>query len=154
MQPYNFLLFFLSYKEPNSETDTKCGEKRNCRFKPTSYHIKYIYSLLLSKRTNFLILVYLCEIEFFHKCLHVSCSVRVSNELGAGNARAARLAVCVAVVLVVTQGILVGTVMILLRNIWGYAYTSKVEVVKQIAVMLPIIAAGNLIDALQSVLAG
>lgn len=61
---------------------------------------------------------------------------------------------CVVVVLVVTQGILVGTVMILLRNIWGYAYTSKVEVVKQIAIMFPILAAGNLIDALQSVLAG
>lgn len=61
---------------------------------------------------------------------------------------------CVVVVIVVTQAILVGTVMILLRNIWGYAYTSKVEVVKQIAIMLPILAAGNLIDALQSVLAG
>ncbi|XP_024641586.1 protein DETOXIFICATION 16 isoform X2 [Medicago truncatula] len=83
-----------------------------------------------------------------------AASVRVSNELGAGNARAARLAVCVVVVIVVTQAILVGTVMILLRNIWGYAYTSKVEVVKQIAIMLPILAAGNLIDALQSVLAG
>lgn len=64
------------------------------------------------------------------------------------------MAVCVVVVIVVTQAILVGTVMILLRNIWGYAYTSKVEVVKQIAIMLPILAAGNLIDALQSVLAG
>jgi hypothetical protein len=28
MQPHNFLLYFLSYKEPSSETDTECGEKK------------------------------------------------------------------------------------------------------------------------------
>jgi len=86
--------------------------------------------------------------------LHDSCSIRVSNELGAGNPRAARLAMCVVVVLNITEAILVGTVMILLRNIWGYAYTNDIEVVKQIAIMLPILAVSYLLDSLQSVLAG
>jgi len=86
--------------------------------------------------------------------LHVSCSIRVSNELGAGNPRAARLAVCVVVLLNITEATLVGTVMILLRNIWGYAYTKDIEVVKQIAIMLPILAVSYFLDSLQSVLAG
>ena len=86
--------------------------------------------------------------------MHDSCSIRVSNELGAGNPRAARLAMCVVVVLNITEAILVGTVMILLRNIWGYAYTNDIEVVKQIAIMLPILAVSYLLDSLQSVLAG
>lgn len=90
----------------------------------------------------------------FHQCLRHSCSIRVSNELGAGNPRAAHLAVCVVVVLNITEAFFVGTVMILLRNIWGYAYTKDIEVVKQIAIMLPILAVSYFLDSLQSVLGG
>ncbi|XP_024641533.1 protein DETOXIFICATION 16 isoform X2 [Medicago truncatula] len=83
-----------------------------------------------------------------------AASIRVSNELGAGNPRAAHLAVCVVVVLNITEAFFVGTVMILLRNIWGYAYTKDIEVVKQIAIMLPILAVSYFLDSLQSVLGG
>ncbi|KAK7290056.1 hypothetical protein RIF29_04203 [Crotalaria pallida] len=81
-------------------------------------------------------------------------STRVSNELGAGHPRAARLAVCVVLVMVIIEGILVGSVMILIRNIWGCAYSNEVEVVKHVATMLPILAASNFVDGLQCVLSG
>lgn len=81
-------------------------------------------------------------------------STRVSNELGAGHPEAARLAVCVVIVMAITEGVLVGLVLILIRNIWGYAYSDEVEVVKYVATMMPILAISNLLDGLQSVLSG
>ncbi|THG08092.1 hypothetical protein TEA_015332 [Camellia sinensis var. sinensis] len=72
---------------------------------------------------------------------------RVSNELGAGRPYAARLAVCVVLVMAVTEAVIVGAVMISIRNIWGYAYSDVVEVVR-------ILAASNFLDALQGVLSG
>lgn len=66
----------------------------------------------------------------------------------------ARLAVHVVQGMAVTEGILVGAVLILIRNIWGYAYSSEEEVVKYVAVMMPILAASNFLDGLQCVLSG
>jgi len=86
--------------------------------------------------------------------LHGSCSIRVSNELGAGRPWNARLAVRVVLVLAIIEGIIVGTVMILVRNIWGYAYSNEVEVVEYVATMFPILAASNFLDGLQCVLSG
>ncbi|KAK4256570.1 hypothetical protein QN277_006276 [Acacia crassicarpa] len=81
-------------------------------------------------------------------------STRVSNELGAGHPRTARLAVCVVLVMAITEGIVVGTVLILIRNIWGKAYSSEIEVVKYVATMIPILAISHFLDGLQCVLSG
>ncbi|XP_057446973.1 protein DETOXIFICATION 16-like [Lotus japonicus] len=81
-------------------------------------------------------------------------SIRVSNELGAGHPRAARLAVAVVIVIAIIESILVGAVLVLIRNIWGYAYSNEEEVVKYVATMLPILAASNFLDGIQSVLSG
>ncbi|QCD92269.1 solute carrier family 13 [Vigna unguiculata] len=81
-------------------------------------------------------------------------SIRVSNELGAGRPWIARLAVRVVLAIAVVQGLLIGTVMILVRNVWGYAYSNEVEVVKYVAIMFPILAASNFLDGLQCVLSG
>ncbi|XP_022738656.1 protein DETOXIFICATION 16-like [Durio zibethinus] len=81
-------------------------------------------------------------------------STRVSNELGAGNPEAARLAVYVVVVMAIFEALLVGSILILIRNIWGYAYSSEVEVVKYVASMMPFVAASNFLDNLQCVLSG
>lgn len=78
----------------------------------------------------------------------------MSNELGASNPQAARLAVTVVLVMAVTEGVLVGAVLILIRNIWGYAYSNEVEVVRYVAAMMPILAISNFMDGLQSVLSG
>ncbi|KAF8022560.1 hypothetical protein BT93_F0159 [Corymbia citriodora subsp. variegata] len=81
-------------------------------------------------------------------------STRVSNELGAGKPQAARLAVYVVLSMAVTEGILVGIVLISIRNVWGYAYSDETEVVEYVAIMMPILAASNFLDGLQCVLSG
>ncbi|KAK7271208.1 hypothetical protein RJT34_26916 [Clitoria ternatea] len=81
-------------------------------------------------------------------------STRVSNELGAGNPWGARLAVRVVLAMTIIEGILVATWMLLIRNIWGYAYSKQVQVVKYVALMMPILAASNFLDGLQCVLSG
>ncbi|XP_059642606.1 protein DETOXIFICATION 16-like [Cornus florida] len=81
-------------------------------------------------------------------------STRVSNELGAGHPQAARLAVRVILGMAITEGIVVGSVLILIRNIWGYAYSNEKEVVRYVAIMMPIVAASNFLDGLQCVLSG
>ncbi|KAI3942948.1 hypothetical protein MKW98_005460 [Papaver atlanticum] len=81
-------------------------------------------------------------------------STRVSNELGAGHPQAARLAVQVVFVVAVTEGILIGTIMILVRHIWGNAYSNEKEVVNYVAFMMPILAVSNFFDGLQAVLSG
>ncbi|KAI3970194.1 hypothetical protein MKW92_015314 [Papaver armeniacum] len=81
-------------------------------------------------------------------------STRVSNELGAGHPQAARLAVQVVFVLAVTEGVLIGTVLILVRHIWGNTFSNEKEVVDYVAFMQPILAVSNLFDGLQSALSG
>ncbi|XP_015966964.1 protein DETOXIFICATION 16 [Arachis duranensis] len=81
-------------------------------------------------------------------------STRVSNELGAGNPKTARLAVCVVLVMAIIEGLIVGLVLILIRHVWGYAYSNEGEVVDYVAVMLPILATSNFLDGLQCVLSG
>ncbi|KAI3852858.1 hypothetical protein MKW92_049200 [Papaver armeniacum] len=81
-------------------------------------------------------------------------STRVSNELGASNPQAARLAVQVVLCIIITQGTLIGSIMILIRHLWGYAYSSDKEVVNYVAIMLPINAVSSLLEAIQCVLSG
>ncbi|KAB2050226.1 hypothetical protein ES319_A13G231600v1 [Gossypium barbadense] len=84
----------------------------------------------------------------------IMLSTRSSNELGAGRPRAARLAICVTLLMVVTEGTLMGTVMISGRKYWGYLYSKDEQVVKYVGQMLLLIAASHLIDGIQSVLTG
>lgn len=84
----------------------------------------------------------------------MSDSTRVSNLLGAGQPRLARLAACVALCLVVIEGIIVAAVMILCRKFWGYCYTSEKEVVNYAGEMLIYVAVSHFVDGPQSVLSG
>ncbi|XP_072069349.1 protein DETOXIFICATION 16 isoform X2 [Arachis hypogaea] len=81
-------------------------------------------------------------------------STRVSNELGAGHPRSARLAVYFVFAMAMVEGIFVGAMMILKRDIWGYAYSNEEEVVTYVATMLPILATSIFLDSLQCVLSG
>ncbi|KAJ7975180.1 Protein DETOXIFICATION [Quillaja saponaria] len=80
-------------------------------------------------------------------------STWVSNELGAGHPRVARLSMCVVLIMAVIEGTLVATVLIFI-SIWGYAYSNEVEVVRYVAIMMPILAASNFMYGLQCVLSG
>lgn len=81
-------------------------------------------------------------------------SVRVSNELGAGRPQAARLAACAAVLLVATEGVVAAIVLISVRKLWGYCYSTEEEVVEYVAEMLVLLAGSHFLDGIQSVLSG
>lgn len=66
----------------------------------------------------------------------------------------AKLAVHVVICLAVVESIVIGLILILVRNLWGMAYSSEPEVVTYIASMMPILALGNFIDSIQCVLSG
>lgn len=74
--------------------------------------------------------------------------------MGAGHPQAARLAVYVVFAMALTEGILVGMVILLIRNVWGYAYSNEIEVVKYVAIMMPILAISNFFDGIMTVLSG
>ena len=81
-------------------------------------------------------------------------SIRVSNELGAGRAKAACLALYVALSMVAMEGILVAAALILGRNFWGYSYSSEEKVVNYVGEMMFLMAGSHFIDGIQSVLSG
>ncbi|XP_052199475.1 protein DETOXIFICATION 16-like isoform X2 [Diospyros lotus] len=81
-------------------------------------------------------------------------STRVSNELGAGRAQGARLALCVAVIVAVVEGTIVGSGTILVGNVWGKLYSSEEEVVKYVGRMMPLLAVSDFLDGFQCVLSG
>jgi MATE family multidrug resistance protein len=83
-----------------------------------------------------------------------SVSTRVSNELGAGHPKTARLALRVVIFMGIMVSVLVGLFLILIRNVWGYAYSNEVEVAEYVATMMPILALSNFLDGLQCVLSG
>jgi len=56
--------------------------------------------------------------------------------------------------LAIVEALIVGSTMILVRNVWGYAYSNEVEVVKYVAIMMPILASSNFLDGIQCVLSG
>ncbi|XP_031474504.2 protein DETOXIFICATION 16-like [Nymphaea colorata] len=81
-------------------------------------------------------------------------STRVSNELGAGKQQAARLAMYVMLLIAVIEAAFVAITIVLVRSVWGYAYSDDTEVVKYISVMTPLLATSTFMDAIQSVLSG
>lgn len=90
----------------------------------------------------------------FFTCTLSVVSTRVSNQLGAGQPRMVCIAICVALSIVVTEGIVAAAVMILARNVWGYCYSSEKEVVKYVGEMLIFVALSHFFDGPQSVLSG
>ena len=86
--------------------------------------------------------------------LGAAVSTRVSNELGAGRPQAARLAARVVVLLALIVGMSEGLVMVLVRDLWGYAYSNEEEVARYTARMMPVLAVSVMLDSQQCVLSG
>uniref|UniRef100_A0A0D9XIS2 Protein DETOXIFICATION n=1 Tax=Leersia perrieri TaxID=77586 RepID=A0A0D9XIS2_9ORYZ len=83
-----------------------------------------------------------------------SLSTRVSNELGAGQSGAARLAARVAVAMTVVVGLVLVAALMLLRNVWGYSFSNEQEVVIYIARIMPVLAVSFFVDGLNGALSG
>ena len=86
-----------------------------------------------------------------HKTL---CSTRVSNELGAGNAQAAKMTVKAMMVLVVAEMVIVAMILFFCHRVLGYAFSSKKEIVDRTADMAPLLCLSIIMDGLQAVLSG
>ncbi|XP_010537481.1 PREDICTED: protein DETOXIFICATION 16 isoform X4 [Tarenaya hassleriana] len=81
-------------------------------------------------------------------------STRVSNELGAGNPEMAKQAVHVAITIFISEGIIVSSVLLLIRNVWGYAYSDETQVVVYVAKLMPFLALSTFLDGFQCILSG
>ncbi|KAH0704550.1 protein DETOXIFICATION 16-like [Solanum tuberosum] len=81
-------------------------------------------------------------------------STRISNELGAGRPKAAKLAARVVLLIALVEGFLLSGISIAARNVWGYIYTNEEEVVKYLAAVMPVLALSNFMDGIQGVLSG
>lgn len=82
------------------------------------------------------------------------CSTRVANELGAGDAKAAKQAVMSVVCLSASQALVVSSILMALRHHWGWLFSGDAEVVDTVAGIMPFIACVALLDGVQGVLSG
>lgn len=86
--------------------------------------------------------------------MYLFFSIRVSNELGAENPQAARLSVYAALIMAITEGLMVALITILVRHVWGYLYSNEEEVAKYVSIMMPILATSDFMDGIQCTLSG
>lgn len=78
--------------------------------------------------------------------LSVSASVRVSNELGAGDASTARRAARVSILFGVVAGLLGGLVMLLLRHAWARLYTTSAATERAVGRAMRVMAMLELVN--------
>ncbi|KAI4313854.1 hypothetical protein L6164_026801 [Bauhinia variegata] len=83
-----------------------------------------------------------------------AASTRVSNELGAGNPQAARIAVMAAMSIAVVETSIVSTTLFACRHIYGYTFSNEKEVVDYVTVLAPLVSLSVIMDSLQGVLSG
>ncbi|KAM3681604.1 hypothetical protein ACJW31_12G009900 [Castanea mollissima] len=86
--------------------------------------------------------------------LVLSLCTRASNELGAGNAQAAKMTVKAITVLVVAEMVFLAMILFFCHLVLGYAFSSKKEIVDRIADMGPLLCLSIIMDGLQAVLTG
>ncbi|PKI69398.1 protein DETOXIFICATION 12-like isoform X1 [Punica granatum] len=83
-----------------------------------------------------------------------AASTRISNELGAGNPRAAKGVVRVVMSLAVVEMGIVSIALFLSRKVFGYTFSSEKEVVDYVTRMAPLVCLSVIFDSLQGVLSG
>ncbi|KAJ7943063.1 Protein DETOXIFICATION [Quillaja saponaria] len=86
--------------------------------------------------------------------LGAAASTRVSNELGAGNPRAARGSVLAVILLVVMETSVLSTTLFASRRVFGYTFSNEKEVVDYVTVMAPLVCLSLIIGGFQGVFAG
>ncbi|CAL1409828.1 unnamed protein product [Linum trigynum] len=124
-----------------------------------SYEVLILLSgLLPSPKVETSVLSICFTITYLHYFIPygfgATVSTRVSNELGAGNPRAAKMAVGAILVLAIIELVVVIVPLVLCRRFLGYAFSSDKEIVKKVADMAPFICASVVMDTLQTVLSG
>jgi MATE family multidrug resistance protein len=85
---------------------------------------------------------------------NAAISVRVSNELGAGRPRAAKLAILVVLMSSVAIGLAFFAAVLALRDVYGAPFTESPEVVRAVARLGVVFAFSLLLNSVQPVLSG
>eukprot|EP01018_Ginkgo_biloba_P014506 Gb_32573 [translate_table: standard] len=85
---------------------------------------------------------------------NAAASVRVSNELGAGNPKAALFSAIVATTISFLISVVVAICIMLGRNVLSYAFTGGEEVSKAVSELCPFLAMSILLNGVQPVLSG
>uniref|UniRef100_A0A0D6QV79 Protein DETOXIFICATION n=1 Tax=Araucaria cunninghamii TaxID=56994 RepID=A0A0D6QV79_ARACU len=85
---------------------------------------------------------------------NAAASVRVGNELGAGNPKAAQFSVVVVTMVSFLISFMFGVIIILLRNVMSYAFTEGKEVADAVAELSPFLAVSVCLNGIQPVLSG
>ncbi|KAI9120135.1 hypothetical protein K1719_008783 [Acacia pycnantha] len=83
-----------------------------------------------------------------------AASTRISNELGAGNPNAARMAVVASMSLTVFETTVISATLFICRGLYGYIFSNEKEVVDYVTVMAPLVCVSVILDGLQGVLTG
>ncbi|KAL0343390.1 UNVERIFIED_CONTAM: protein DETOXIFICATION 14 [Sesamum angustifolium] len=83
-----------------------------------------------------------------------AASTRVSNELGAGKAQAAQLAVSTVLVMSIVEFVIASTIIFVCRNSLGYLFSNEKGVVYYIKEMTPFLCLSIVFDSLQAVFSG
>ncbi|KAF2614534.1 hypothetical protein F2Q70_00010396 [Brassica cretica] len=81
-------------------------------------------------------------------------STRVSNNLGAGNPRVARLSVLLGLCLWLVESIFFTTLLFTCKNIIGYAFSNSKEVVDYVADLAPLLCLSFILDGFTAILNG
>lgn len=81
-------------------------------------------------------------------------STRVSNALGAGNPKAAIIAVRAVLFLTVLETVIVSSILYASRHVFGYIFSNDHEVVDYVTSMAPLICLCVILNGLQAVLSG
>lgn len=82
------------------------------------------------------------------------CSVRVANELGAGNGRGARFAVIVSSATSTVIGLVFCLLIIVLRQEFALAFTSSSTIIKAVSKLSILLSFTVLFNSIQPVLSG
>ncbi|KAL9246208.1 hypothetical protein vseg_019773 [Gypsophila vaccaria] len=83
-----------------------------------------------------------------------AASTRVSNELGAGNPQRARTAAFAVMVIALANGLIVSSIIVGTRKIFGYCFSNEKEVIDYVTTMAPLVCVNVIMDSLQGVLSG
>ncbi|WCJ33249.1 MATE efflux family protein [Euphorbia peplus] len=83
-----------------------------------------------------------------------AASTRVSNELGAGNPRAAFVSAWCAVSVAAAQSIIVSSILLGTRHLFGYVFSNEKEVVDYVTAMAPLVCVSVVLDSLQGAISG
>ncbi|XP_025012992.1 protein DETOXIFICATION 40 isoform X2 [Ricinus communis] len=85
---------------------------------------------------------------------NAAASVRVSNELGAGNPKSAAFSVVIVNLISFVISVIEAVIVIALRNVISYAFTEGETVAKAVSELCPLLAVSLVLNGIQPVLSG